>query len=503
MRRDFQIFYTGDIHGYFSPIDYATGTKNCSGLANCAAEFRCDGNTLIIDGGDVFQGSPFTYFLSRTGRHPGCIAADIMNICGYRYYTLGNHDFSYGREELSGYISSMNAKCLCANISGIDGVDRFDIFTLENGLRIGLTGIITDYTQYLESPENIRGIVFSDPSIAAQKALEDMKTVGADATVCIYHGGFEIENEPYSGENIGRRICNELGFDLLLAAHQHIVYENLNIGGTVACEPPEKAAGYLHICASVEETDFGRSFSAESKLCRPGEYPDAGLSRYLEEYERRCAEWLDIPIGHLDVPLYPEDHIKMAEEGSLIANFFNQIQLEVSGADISVTSLGNDVRGFSKDVTIRDVAATYVFPNTLLTLEVNRSVLKKALERSAEYFKLSDDRKLSVSESFLSPRVEHFNFDYFSGVDAVADIRRPVGDRIVSISYKGKELDDGMMLKLCVNSFRASGAGGYSFYKDCPVVGHIHTEISELIMDYIERHRDIKVDKKRWLKVLY
>ena len=68
----------------------------------------------------------------------------------------------------------------------------------------------------------------------------------------------------------------------------------------------------------------------------------------------------------------------MAAHGSLIANFFNQVQLEASGADISSTSLANTVKGFEQDVTIRDVVSTYIFPNTLVTLAVNRAQLKRA-----------------------------------------------------------------------------------------------------------------------------
>ena len=146
--------------------------------------------------------------------------------------------------------------------------------------------------------------------------------------------------------------------------------------------------------------------------------------------EKQAAAWFDTPMGHLDTPLLPSRHIDMAANGSLIANFFNQVQLEASGADISATSLGNSVKGLGKDVTIRDIVSTYVFPNTLKTVEVCREQLKKALERSAEYFAL-ENGGLAVSECFLKPIEQHFNYDYISGVEVTEDIRRPIGDRVV------------------------------------------------------------------------
>ena len=103
MKKQLTIYYTSDVHGYFSPIDYASGNEIPSGLANCISNFEKDGNTLIIDGGDILQGSPFTYYLYNKRKDDGCLPAEIMNIGGYDFVTLGNHDFNYGKEELEKY----------------------------------------------------------------------------------------------------------------------------------------------------------------------------------------------------------------------------------------------------------------------------------------------------------------------------------------------------------------------------------------------------------------
>ena len=80
--------------------------------------------------------------------------------------------------------------------------------------------------------------------------------------------------------------------------------------------------------------------------------------------------WLDLPVGHLSRPLKPGEHLEMAERGSDITDFFNLVQLSVSGADISCSALANTVRGFQPDVTVRDAVASYIFSNTLAVLEV-------------------------------------------------------------------------------------------------------------------------------------
>ena len=299
-------------------------------------------------------------------------------------------------------------------------------------------------------------------------------------------------------ENQGYRICAELDYDILLAGHQHMAAENKRVCGTFTCQPADKAKEYIELDISVEN-----GVSAVSRICHAGNNESAAAHELLTPYEEQAAVWFDTPVGHLDAKLLPDEHIKMAANGSLIANFFNQVQLEATGADISATSLGNTVKGLNRDVTIRDIVSTYIYPNTLKTLCVTREQLKQALERCAEYFAIDANGRLEVSESFLTPIEQHFNYDYFSGIEAAFDIRRSVGDRVFSIKYKGEELSDDKRLTLCMNNYRASGAGGYDIYRQCQTVRELPTEIAELIIAYVDKHRNITVDKHKWLKLIY
>ena len=517
MERNLTIYFTSDTHGYFSPINYAAGEHADTGLANCMASFRNDGNVLVMDGGDTLQGSPFTYYLHKNGIVNPCVPAQVMNRAGYDFVTLGNHDFNYGPDHLRRYLRSVDARCLCANVSGLDGVTDTAVVTMENGLRIGVTGIVTHFVNVWEKPENLAGITITEPIPAAKKALETLRAENVDLTVCIYHGGFENDLDtgaPLSetGENQGYRICRELGFDILLTGHQHIPMAGRRVFDTFTCQTPDKAKQYIRMEVTVSDAPIDTAHrnqvaagrvTARSFLEDAGSVTDAEAAGILAPWEEAAAKWLDTPVGHLDTPLLPEEPIVMAEHGSCIANFFNQVQLEASGADISATSLGNEVKGLPQEVTVRDVVATYIYPNTLHTLEVDRAVLKQALERSAEYFAIGENGLLQVSESFLKPKVEHYNYDFFSGIEVTMDVRKPMGNRVISIRYQGQELAPDKTLTLCMNNYRSTGTGGYGCYLTCRKVKEQPTEIAEMIMDYIVSHGDIRVDRTKWLTVLH
>ena len=495
MDRKLTIYFTSDIHGYFSPTDYANNCRAASGLANCAANFTHDRNTLILDGGDTLQGSPFTYWLYSRTEEKSLIPARLMTLAGYDFITLGNHDFNYGTAELERYIEALGAKCLCANVLGLRGVGRCAVVTLDNGLRVGLTAVTSQFIPNWEKPENIEGLTFTDAFEAARDVLAEMKAQKPDITICLYHGGFENDvdtGRPLSKtlENEGWRICRELEYDILLTGHQHMPFADRCVNGTWTVK------------MDVTMDEDGK-VTAHSELCEPGNVTPETFAEVLEPLEAETAEFLDTPLGHLDTALRPSEPLDRALSGSLIANFFNQVQLEASNADISCTCLANTLRGFSEDVTVRDIVASYVFPNTLKTIRVDRAVLTKALERSADYFAFDENGAVKVSDSFLKPIVAHFNFDFIAGIEAAIDLRKKPGERVTSIRYRGEELPEDKTLTMCLNNYRASGAGGYEFYADCETVREQPEEISELIINYVDRHRDIVVDKTRWLTVLY
>ena len=487
----FTIYFTSDLHGYIYPTDYRSREERDMGLFKCASQFRKDGNTLVIDGGDILQGSPLGAFCHDTLGNAGRFA-EMMNRCGYDYVTLGNHDFNYGMAYLDSYLDTLRARCVCQNVRWDGAGVRFParIHTLENGLRIGIVGIVTDYVNIWERPEHLSGVTISDPIPAARAALDELRDQ-VDVTLCIYHGGFERDLATgrvlsATHENVAYRLCQELDFDILLTGHQHMTVHGQTVCGTFVVQPADRGQEFLRIEAAVVEGE--KRFTSET-------VPAAGTCRreWLEEFagmEHGAQDWLDQVVGHLPKPLLPDTPLRMAAEGSGLADLFNAVQLWATGAQLSASSLANDVAGLPQVVRRRDLLIAYPYTNTLSVLQITGAVLRQALERSAEYFTRNDDGTLRVSNCFLEPKVEHYNYDYYAGVSYAYDISQPVGQRVIRMTVAGKPVAPDDVFTICLNSYRASGTGGYDCYVGCPMVREIGTEMSDLILEYFKQYGD-------------
>lgn len=503
--KNLKIYFTSDLHGYIYPTDYIDKTQKNIGLLNIINSFDKDENTLIIDGGDTIQGSPFTNYLSNAyfDIHP---MAKVMNTGGYDYITLGNHDFNYGYDYLKKYLTNLDAKCLCTNTidkTGVLPIIPCDIKTMGNGLKVGIIGFTTDFINRWERSENLENFTISDTFSSIKPSFDKLKDE-CDILIGLYHGGFEYDLESHkklstTHENIAYKIAKEFDFDILLTGHQHMEIGGEYLHNTYIAQTPHNGSKFLELNL---ELDNNNNKTITSNLKNVELNPNKKMYDELLPLEEKVQEWLDTPVGFLDSELHPKGHLEMALNGSHLANFINQIELEQSGADIACTSFANSIKGFDKNVTVRDIMSTYMYPNTLIMLEVDRAVLKMALERCASYFD-NKNGELGISDLFLKPKVEHYNYDYFANINYTFDLNREIGDRVTSIVYNGKELDEATKLSLVMNNYRASGAGGYEFYCDCKIIKEIMVEMPEVIIDYFRNNKNVVVDKSKYLTVIY
>ncbi|PID82343.1 MAG: bifunctional metallophosphatase/5'-nucleotidase [Clostridiales bacterium] len=486
-----RIIYTSDIHGYIMPKDYRSGEVKNIGLFSIFKNIEKDENTLIIDGGDTIQGSNLATYLALEKDDPSLIAK-AMNLCKYDFVTIGNHDFNYGIDYLNKYLNHLEAKCICANVKG--NIDTLDYAIKEiNGLKIGIVGVTTDFINVWEKKENLKGVTVKN-TYDTLKDFFNKNKLNVDILIGLYHGGISYDFETKellsnTSENIAYQICRDFNFDILLSGHQHMRINDKLIEKTHLFQTPENAVEALEIILHYEN----KNLQVKSRFFK-GETEDSFEKDFIN-IENEIDEYLDRPLGSLNEDIVTPPPLERALHGSALANLVNKIQLEYTGADISVTSLANEIPKLSKNLTIRGVLNTYVYFNTLEIKELSGKVLKEAIEQSLSYFKL-DNNKINISDSFLKPKVEHYNYDFYYNVEFKADISKEVGSRLTEIKFKGKTVKDDDTFKVCVSNYRASGTGGYNMYKDSKTIKTFPDPISDIIMDYIRKHKNIIVNKE-------
>jgi 2',3'-cyclic-nucleotide 2'-phosphodiesterase/3'-nucleotidase len=124
-------------------------------------------------------------------------------------------------------------------------------------------------------------------------------------------------------------------------------------------------------------------------------------------------------------------------------------------------------------------------------------VLRQALEQCATYFHVSPSGEVSVADAFLRPKLAHYNYDFFFGIEYEFDLNRPAGRRVTRLARGGRALAEDDRLTLVMNSYRATGSGDFECYLGCPRVREGQTEVSELILNYLRAGRWWKSPKAR------
>ncbi|MBE3569772.1 MAG: bifunctional metallophosphatase/5'-nucleotidase [Bacillales bacterium] len=516
------ILETSDIHGNVLPINYGTNKMAEKGLAKVATLIKKEREknpyAVLIDNGDVIQGTPLTYHHARFQSHEPNPMIQILNELEYDAGVIGNHEFNYGLEFLNKAVDEAAYPWLSANIAEETGEPYFGkpyiIKTVSEGLRIGILGLTTPYIPNWEKKEHIKGLRFDDAVDTAKKWVRFLREQEkADLVVVAYHGGFERDldtgepTETLTGENQGYQICMEVpGIDVLLTGHQHRKLAGKTINGVTILQPGSNGFTLGKVTVKMEKTDNGYRIKDKYSelLSVNGVEPDREVIRLVKPYEEAVQKWLDQPIGHIKGDMTVADPMEIRLKDNPLIEFINRVQMDAAGVDISNTALfDNQSPGFPSNVTMRCVVANYIYPNTLVVLRVTGKVIKEALEKSASYFERLDDGSVRVSDEFTTPKPQHYNYDMWEGIEYIIDLRKPVGKRVTRLDYKGQPLRADQQVDVVMNHYRAGGGGDYHMYKNQPVVKEIPIDVSELIANYFLEHKVVEaVVDENW-KVVY
>lgn len=500
-----KIYATSDTHGTITPYRYSDSKEMNMGLMKLSSLIHKDKHTLLIDNGDVLEGSPLDYVhhLKFEGRiHP---MAKCFNAMNYDYMNLGNHEFNFGKENVWKYIHDMNAVCLTSNLfdKGICFGKEYVIHEFDKNNRIALVGLTTQYIPNWEQPKNIVDMTFENvfdklkQTIDKIKKKEDVKGI-----LVVYHGGFEkdlesgVPTENLTGENLGYKMCSEIeGIDVMISGHQHRSIAQF-CHNTCVTQTAFNAKELAYIEWDLDTNErVARLISADGEA-------DESLYPLIEEEEKATQEYLDQPLGRLaNGDLLIHDAFDARLHKHPLVSFLNSVQLDFTKADLSSVALFNDATGFNSTITMRDLVSTYVYPNTLCVVRMSGKTLKEYLEKCAEYFEIKDG-KIGVAPRYLAPKPAHYNYDMVDGVEYTIQVSNPVGSRIISLTRHGIPVKDEDSFTMAMSNYRAACGGDFFMIKDCEPIMAYQEDMVECLRQYIEKHPVIKVNHQNNIKII-
>jgi 2',3'-cyclic-nucleotide 2'-phosphodiesterase/3'-nucleotidase len=492
---------TTDLLGNIYPLDYFTGQPAQRGLAKIAtlveAVRRETPNTLLIDCGDTIQGSPLESVYQSwvsAGRLPlgltftgPPLAHDpmmlAMNRLGYRAMTLGNHEFNFGLNSIERARADALFPWLSANTEAAPGAKPFDPYLVAtiDGVKVAVIGVTTPSIPIWEEPEHYRGYRFTDAKQAVESALAALRRTGRpDVTVVAAHMGLGD-----AGENQVTAIATQVpGIDAIVFGHTHQQLAGRLIGGALLVQPKswkliDKRSRLLPV---AEETAADPDILA---LARP--------------YQELTERYLNTPVA--ESPADMDGRLGRVEDTALV-DAVQAVQLYYAKADVSFTALFNPrVRVPKGQVTVRQVAALYIYDNELYAIEGDGRMVKDALENAARYFLSCPDAACSHGP-LINPRFIGFNYDMAEGVDYTIDLTRPPGDRVLNLRRNGKPLAPADKLRIAVNNYRAGGSGGYGMFLDAKIVWRSSQEIRDLIVAYYTERKTLPARPDRNWRIL-
>jgi len=491
------VLATTDLHGNIFPYDYYTGRQAPRGLAKAATLIRAERernpNSVLIDCGDTIQGSPIEYLYQRfvsSGRLPLGLRFPgepwreeptilAMNAIGYEALVVGNHDFNYGLKNLDHARSQSRFPWLSANITTEPGSTRppFEPYIVKDvgGVRVAIIGLTTTNIPLWDPPEHYRGYRFTPIWTTAADVVKSVRArVKPDIVVLAVHDGIEKDSQ----------IQIPKGVDLIVYGHSHMQAEGYTMGSTLLVQPKNWAASVAKIDFVIERRGrTNRIVDRRSRLIAvQKDTAVAGdIARLGEPYHEMAEKYLNTPVTQAVTDM---SGARGRIEDTPLVDAIQTVQLAYAKADVSLTALFNPrIRVRKGPVTVRQLAALYIYDNQLYAIEGTGRMLRDALEVSALYFRSCETPACS-SGPLIGKSVHGFNFDMAQGVTYQIDLREPAGHRIKNLRWKGSALKDDQPLRIAINNYRAGGSGGYTMFRGAKVVWQSSEDIRDLMIQY-------------------
>ncbi|MDZ4717105.1 MAG: 5'-nucleotidase C-terminal domain-containing protein [Roseiflexaceae bacterium] len=460
-----RIFHTNDHHARIEPVTGGTpvapihaGVSRRKTLLDGLRRDASKQNVLLLDAGDVFQG---TLFFTQ---YRGLADLEFYNALEYDAVAIGNHEFDIGQQPLADFISRAKFPVLSANIKTDRSSPLYGKITpwyvkWVGGQPIGIIGVTTEDTETLSNPGP--GITFTPAIDAVKLGVADLRSRGVNKIIVLSHLGITVDRD------LGKRVD---GVAAIIGGHSHTPMGAMLPKPTSAQPYPEvvpSPSGKPVIIATDWEWgrwlgDLTLGFDSNGDITsvvagQPTEVaasitPDPGYENRIAVFSAPINALRKQKIGDTSVLLNGARTDVRSKETNL-GNFVADSTLaktKAAGTTLAIVN-GGGVRTSiaAGPITLGNVLEVLPFGNTMVVMTITGAQVREALENGVSQVEAGAGR-----------------FPQVGGMRYTFEPKAAVGSRIGSVDVKDgsgyKPLDPAASYKIVVNNFIAAGGDGYS-----------------------------------------
>ncbi|MBV7298888.1 2',3'-cyclic-nucleotide 2'-phosphodiesterase [Enterovibrio paralichthyis] len=519
-----RIIETTDIHTNVMDYDYYKDKPSEKiGLVRTATLVKAAQdeveNSVLVDNGDLIQGSPMGDYMADRGIEEGEVhpVYKAMNLLDYDVGNIGNHEFNYGLDFLDITLEGAKFPYISANVLDANTGEHYfqpyiikeHTFTDTDGkahlVKVGYIGFVPPQILVWDK-KNLDGkVIAEDIKAAAEKLVPEMKAKGADVIVAVPHSGLSQDEYKAMAENSVYYLADVEGIDAIAFGHSHAVFpgkgfdniqgvdnEKGTIKGVAAVMPGRWGShvGVMDLQLDKQGDEWVVTpVQSEARPIFDGKSlaePDAEMRKALEDDHHATREFVNQPIGKANDVMYsflslvqddPTVQIVNLAQKDYVERFIQGdpdlegIPVLSAAAPFKAGGRKNDPANFTEvesgELTFRNAADLYLYPNTLVTLKVTGKEVKEWLECSAGQFNQIDPISDAPQSLINWDGFRTYNFDVIDGVNYQVDVTQPArydgdcnlvndgAERIKNLTFNGKPVDMAQPFLVATNNYRA------------------------------------------------
>lgn len=476
--KSFTLLYTNDLHSHLEPhtINWVSSTRPVGGFANIATlvkkEKSNNPHTLYVDAGDFFTG-PYISTLTK-----GEAVIDVLNQMPLDIACIGNHEFDHGWQNMQTQLTKASFPIVNGNIfiqktGSLVWNSPYRILNM-NGIRIGVIGLHGKFAFYdTTSDEMIQGLECRDEEEYLKKYIAALKD-STDLILLLVHQGIPGRQSTSGTTDVARNLQKDIelaqrvpGIDILVTGHAHQgTKEPLLSNGTIIVSTDALGIELGKLELSYDfQLDKIVSYKNQLNVIYDDEIPDDSITLLtINKWKERLKKITDEVVCKI-----PSSLTRSYGEESPMGNLVSDAILEAfPGTDMAFTNSGalrQDIA--AGEVTVGSLISAFPFPNTVVICELKGEAILTLLEHGA-----------GLTNGILQMS---------KGTKLVYDESKPIGQRVIEFTFKGRSLNKQQTYKVATSNFVADGGDGFLEFKNAATQQRTGEEIIQVMAKYLRK----------------